>query len=360
MIHRDLLFNIQNNSASLLISEIQKTGFVQEIFSKSARVPSLVRVLTDSGANTKIICKKISTIADSTLKKLIHFAIAEIGQPPLKFSFTALGSEGREEQTLLTDQDNAIIYEDTDDKKLAEEAEQYFLKLGKMVCTWMNKCGYTFCPGEIMAMNPKWNKPVSVWKKYFKKWITNSSPQDLREINVFFDFRTVYGEKSLTDDLSNFIYAQIADQPSFLQYIARNALLYKPPIGFFGNIQLESGGEKPSTFNIKDPIHLLVNFARIYSLKHNISETNTLNRLYHLLKADVITDSTYREMADIYDYLMKSRFKHQVESIRMNLKPDNNINPGKLTEVEHHMLKYIFSQINNFQKKLSFDFTGNA
>jgi PAS domain S-box-containing protein len=359
-IHRDLLFNIQNNSASLLISEIQRTDFVQEIFPKHTRVPSLVRVLTDSGANSKIICRKISAIADSILKKLIQFAIAEIGRPPLRFSFMSLGSEGREEQTLLTDQDNAIIYEDTGDKKLAEEAEQYFLKFGKMICTWMNKCGYSFCPGEIMAMNPKWNKPISSWKKYFEKWINNSSPQDLMEINVFFDFRTVYGEKNLTSDLRNFIHAQITSQPSFLQYIARNALLYKPPIGFFGKILLESGGEKPSTFNIKDSIHLLVNFARIYSLKHNVSETNTLNRLYHLLKANVITDSTYREMVEVYDYLMKSRFRHQVKSIRMNLKPDNNIDPRELTEVEHHMLKYIFSQINNFQKKLSFDFTGNA
>lgn len=359
-IHRNLLFKIQDNSASLLISEIQRTDFVQEIFSKYTRVPSLVRVLTDSGANSKIICRKISTIADSILKKLIQFAITEIGQPPVKFSFMVLGSEGREEQTLKTDQDNAIIYEDIGDKKLAEEAEQYFLKLGTKVCNWLNKCGYPFCPGEIMAMNPKWNKPVSGWKRYFRKWINNSNPRDLMDVNIFFDFRTIDGDKSITDDLRSFIYAEIAGQPSFLQYIARNALQYKSPIGFFGNIQLESGGEKPSTFNIKDPIQLLVNFCRIYSLKYNISETNTLNRLYHLLKANVITDSTYREFIEVYDYLMKCRFRHQVESIRNNSKPDNNIDPVELTELEIHMLKYIFSQINNFQKKLSFDFTGSA
>lgn len=360
VIQRDLLFNIQNNSASLLISEIRETGFVRDIFSKQNRVPSLIKVLSDSGANTKIICRKISTIADSILKKLIGFAIKELGEPPSEFCFIALGSEGREEQTLLTDQDNAIIYAGHKDKKEAAKSEKYFLELGELVCTWMDKSGYRFCQGNIMAMNPKWNKPVSDWRKYFKKWIEDSTPEDLRDVNIFFDFRAVYGDKGFADDLRGFINILIADNPSFLQYIARNSLLYKPPIGFFGNILLETGGEKPSTFNIKDSIQLIVNFARIYSLKHNISETNTLKRLYQLNKVGELADSSFREMDEVYDYLMRTRFRHQVEAIKGGNKPDNNINPKELTEIEQHMLKYIFSQISNFQKKISFDFTGSA
>jgi len=360
VIHRDLLFNIQNNSASLLISEIQNADIVQDIFPLQKRVPSLVKVLSDSGANSKIICRKISTITDSILKKLISFAVRELGDPPLEFSFITLGSEGREEQTLLTDQDNAIIYEDPKGGKDAAEAAKYFLKLGELVCTWMDKSGYTFCPGEMMAMNPKWNKPVSEWKKYFKNWITKSTPEDLLKVSIHFDFRPVHSGDILTGELREFIGSLIAENPSFLQYISRNALLYKPPIGFFGKILLESGGEKPSTFNIKDSIHLIVNFARIYALKYNLSETNTLNRLYQLNKVGELTDSSFREMDEVYDYLMRTRFRHQVEAIKNNAKPDNNINPKELTELEQHMLKYIFSQINNFQKKLSFDFTGSA
>jgi len=360
VIHRDLLFSIQNNSASLLISEIQKTNIVQDIFPMQKRVPSLVKVLSDSGANSKIICRKISTITDSILKKLINFAVRELGDPPLKFSFMTLGSEGREEQTLLTDQDNAIIYEDPKDEKEAVEAAKYFLKLGELVCTWMDKSGYTFCPGNIMAMNPKWNKPVSEWRKYFKNWITKSTPEDLLKVSIHFDFRPVHGEDVMTIELREFINSLISENLSFLQYISRNALLYKPPIGFFGNILLESGGEKPSTFNIKDSIQLIVNFARIYALKHNISETNTMKRLYQLNRSGELTDSSFREMEEVYDYLMRTRFRHQVEAIKNNTKPDNDINPKELTELEQHMLKYIFSQINNFQKKLSFDFTGSA
>lgn len=360
VIHRDLLFRIQNNSASLLISEIQNADIIQDIFPMQKRVPSLVKVLSDSGANSKIICRKISTITDSILKKILNFAVKELGDPPLEFCFMTLGSEGREEQTLLTDQDNAIIYEDPKDEKDAAEAEKYFLKLGELVCTWMEKSGYAFCPGNMMAMNPKWNKPVSEWRKYFKNWITKSTPEDLLEVSIHFDFRPVNGDDVLTIELRKFINSLISENPSFLQYISRNALLYKPPIGFFGKILLESGGEKPSTFNIKDSIHLIVNFARIYALKNNISETNTLNRLYQLNRSGELTDSSFREMEEVYDYLMRTRFRHQVKAIKNNTKPDNDINPKELTELEQHMLKYIFSQINNFQKKLSFDFTGSA
>lgn len=360
MIQRDLLFSIQNNSASLLVSEIRKAVYAADIFPMQKRIAPLVKVLSDSGANSKIICRKIATITDSILKKLINFAIAELGEPPVKFCFMAMGSEGREEQTLLTDQDNAIIYEDIKDKKSASDAEKYFLKMGQLVCTWMDKSGYPFCPGNIMAMNPKWNKPVSVWKKYFSDWITKSTPEDLLEVNIFFDFRPVFGAAEFTNELRDHIASQIEKSLPFLQYIARNALLYKPPIGFFGNILLESGGDKPSTFNIKDPLNLMVNFIRVYSLQNNVMETNTVSRLHQLNKSGVITDSLDREMEEVYDFLMRTRFRHQVEAIKNDMKPDNNINPKELTEAELHMLKYIFSQINNFQKKLSFDFTGTA
>ncbi len=360
VIQRDLLFSIQNNSASLLVSEIRRSEYVTDIFPMRKRIDPLVKILSDSGANSKIIYRKIATITDSILKKLINFAVAELGEPPVKFCFMAMGSEGREEQTLITDQDNAIIYEDISDKRVAADAEKYFLKMGQLVCTWMDKSGYPFCPGNIMAMNPKWNKPSSVWKKYFKDWITKSTPEDLLEVNIFFDFRPVCGSTEFTDELRTYINSQIAKNPPFLQYIARNALLYKPPIGFFGNILLESGGDKPSTFNIKDPLNLMVNFIRVYSLQNNVVETNTLNRLYQLNKSGVINDPLAREMEEVYDFLMRTRFRHQVEAIKKDLEPDNNINPKELTDAELHMLKYIFSQINNFQKKLSYDFTGSA
>ena len=124
------------------------------------------------------------------------YYVQEIGQPPVKFAFMVMGSEGRKEQTLKTDQDNAIIFEDVNEEEL-ESVNAYFLKLGEHVCNMLDKTGYDFCDGDIMAKNPKWCQPVSIWKKYFKEWIYNASSKALLQISIFFDFRFGYGDISL-------------------------------------------------------------------------------------------------------------------------------------------------------------------
>ena len=211
-----------------------------------------------------------------------------------------------------------------------------------------------------MARNPKWCQPLSGWKKHFHGWINEAEPQDLLEVNIFFDFRCVYGKKELTSQLRIYIDGLLKARPVFFQFIARNALLYKPPIGFFGNIVVDSSGENPSTFDIKESIKPIVNFARLYALKHGIEEINTLDRLYRLYGSDVLNKSSYEEIVKVYDYLMQMRFKHQAMALNENLKPDNFINPRLLTDIEHTLLKNMFSQIGNFQKRLSYDFTGTA
>ncbi|MCP4152399.1 MAG: CBS domain-containing protein, partial [bacterium] len=354
------LFHMQRSSSSFLIREIHEAGEVEEIITTHNRLPRLVKALIDTGSNSKNICRIITAVSDAIVERLIQFAIDEMGPPPAKFAFVALGSEGREEQTLFTDQDNAIIYEDLAEPEAEAAARDYFLKLGEKVCLWLDKCGYRLCEGEIMANNPKWCQPLSKWKAHFSKWINTANPQDLLEINIFFDFRPVYGSREFTKELRAYIDTLIAATPAFLQYIARNALLYKPPLGFFGKIVVESSGENPSTFDIKDSMKPIVNFARIYVLKNNINETNTQQRLHRLYTENILNKSSYDEIVKVYDYLMQMRFKHQAKALSENREPDNFINPGKLTDIEHSLVKNTFSQINNFQKRLSYDFTGTA
>lgn len=360
IISNEQLMHIQRNTSAYLIKEIHEAPSVDEIVIARNRLPRLVKALIDSGANSRSVCRIITAVSDSILERLIQFAIDELGPPPAEFAFVALGSEGREEQTLLTDQDNAIIYQDIDNPDEAKTAREYFLKFGGKVCDWLDRCGYSLCKGDMMAKNPKWCQPLAKWKKYFNQWIHTANPQDLLEINVFFDFRCLYGQKEFTNQLKTYIQKLIGDTPAFLQYIARNALLYKPPIGFFGKIVVDSSGEKPSTFDIKEAIKPMVNFARIYSLKHDIIETNTQERLQRLYAQNVINRSSHDEIIKVYDYLMQIRFKHQAGALNENRNPDNLINPKTLTDIEQSLLKNTFSQINNFQKRLSYDFTGTA
>jgi len=352
--NRDLL-HFHQYSSSLLIREIHEAESVETLTDAHERLPRLIKTLIDSGAKSANITKLISKVSDLINEKIITFAIEELGPPPADFSFLALGSEGRSEQTLVTDQDNAIIYEDVEEEK-KEATQVYFMALGEKVCKNLAQVGYRLCEGEIMAMNPKWCQPFSAWKNYFHHWITEATAQDLLEIQIFFDFRNLYGTQKLTEELRHYIGNLMQKNQLFLITFALNALQYKPLIGLFGKIVVGSSDGKPESFNIKNAMKLLLNFARIYSLEHNISETNTLLRLKKLYELGAIKKSTYKETIDVYNYLMQSRLKHQIIMMDSHLPPDNFIDPKSLTDIELAMLKRALFHLNEIQAKISSHF----
>ena len=356
--NRDLL-HFHQYSSSLLIREIHEADSVDTLAEAHDRLPRVIKTLIDSGAKSENITKLISKVSDLINEKIITFAIEELGPLPADFSFIALGSEGRAEQTLVTDQDNAIIYEDVEEDK-KEETHAYFMALGEKVCKNLDQAGYRLCKGEIMAMNPKWCQPLSSWKNYFYHWITEATPQNLLEINIFFDFRTLHGKRRFTDELRQYIDDLLQKNRPFFIYFAQNALIYKPPIGFFGKIVVGSSDKKPETFNIKNAMKLLLNFARIYSLQHNIAETNTLLRMKKLYEIGAIKKNTYEETTEVYNYLMQIRLKHQTIMMNNNLPPDNFINPKSLTDIELAMLKRALSHLSDIQTKISFHFKGSG
>ena len=356
--NQDLL-QAHSYSPALLLSEINKAGSIKEIVAAHERLPRLIKALIDCGANANNITRTRTAISDSIVDRLICLAVDELGPVPAKFAFMALGSEGREEQTLKTDQDNAIIYEDLPPER-TQKAAEYFLQLGEKVCTWLDRAGYEFCKGDVMAKNPKFCQPLSKWKEQFKSWIAEATPQDFREFNIFFDFRCLHGEKKYTGELKNYIKTLMHNNAPFFQHFAQQALQQKPPLGFFGKIIVETSGDKPRTFNVKDAILPIVNFARLYALHSGIDETNTLDRLNILFEKSILNRADYREIVVSYNYLMQMRFQHQAIAIAENIPPDNYIDPKQITSIEKSTLKHTFSQIAAIQKKISFDFAGEA
>ena len=359
IISSEELVTVQRHSTTYLRGEIDNAKSVEELVSAHDKLPRLVKVLIDSGARSRIISQIITSIFEAITDKLISFAIAELGEPPVKFAFVALGSVGRKEQTLISDQDNAIIYEDVP-VELEKSVHTYFHDFAIKVCDWLNECGYVYCPGEAMAKNPKWCQSISKWKEYFHTWITNSDQQDLIDLSIFFDFRSIYGDSELTVQLQKHIVKTADGQAGFFQHLAKNSLLHKPPVGLLGKIVVESKGEHHEKFDIKSAIMPISDFARIYALKNKVSNPNSLARLDGLLKKGIINKNTYEELKQAYNYLMQLRFKHQSDQIMENVSADNYINPNNLTQIDQKTLKNIFTQILSIQKKLSYDFTGEA
>ena len=346
------LLRFHNYSPAVLLQEIQRSSSQEEVAKGSERLPRLVRFLINSGTQPRNLTHIVSTFADTVADRLISFAIQELGPPPVPFAFMVFGSEGREEQTLLTDQDNSIIYENSS-HEISEEVENYFKELSEIVCKGLNNSGYRFCKGGSMAHNPRWRTSLSQWKKYFTQWIKEPNSQELLQFNIFFDFRGISGEVKLVNELRRYIQDILIHNQHFFFHLAKNTLQCKIPIGLFGQIVTDTSG-----LNIKEAMLPIVNFARLYALKNNIEDTNTVDRLQRLSVISVLKKDSYQELMQAYDFLMLLRYKHQARLISEHREPDNFINLKDLTHIELTTLKQAFSCIAMVQKRIKFDFPG--
>lgn len=354
------LVRLDRYSPVVLASEIKRARTLEDLEDTLSRLQVLVGSLIDSGALPRNVCRVVTAVSDAVTEKLIGLALEELGPAPLRFAFVALGSEGREEQTLATDQDNALIYEDPPAGVDGEAAADYFLELGRRVCDMLDAVGYAYCEGDMMARNPSWNQPLSTWKDYFTRWIKEPEDAELLKFNIFFDFRYIYGDSSLTRDLRRHVDGILEHQPAFFLHMAGNTLHYRPPVGVFGQIITGSAGSPPDTFDVKAAMLPIIGFARLYALQSRVEETNTLDRLDRLRALKVLREDNHQGIYQAYSYLMELRYKHQVQLLREGQPADNSINPKKLSQIEVGMVKEAFSQITAAQKKVSFDFRGAA
>ena len=354
------ILRAQQHSVSMLQAEIRVATCIDDLREGRAKLPFLVRSLIDSGTKVEHITRIMTSVSDAVLVRLVELGLREVGPPPRAFSFVVFGSEARGEQTLKTDQDNAIIYDDGAADE-AESLQAYFLRLGRSVCDGLDAVGYARCTGEVMASNPKWCKPLSEWRAHFSRCVMAADPQALLDMNVLFDFRSAYGEVRFAAALREHLRSMVAaDQHAFFFHLAETTLQFRPPLGFFGNIQLESGGGHPAAFNIKNAIIPVVNFARIYAIRHHIEETGTFDRLRRLVDRGVLLPSSHDELAQTFTLLMELRLAHQAARACAGAEPDNYIEMGELTQLQRSLLKKVFSDIGVFQARLRTDFAGTA
>ncbi len=193
-----------------------------------------------------------------------------------------MGSEGRGEQTLATDQDNAIVYENVEEKGWRAPFSTTSLKWEQRVNRDLDRVGYNYCKGDIMAKNPKWTQPLATWKNYFYQWLSTGNPQDILEAAIFFDFRYVYGEQSMVEELRDHV-TEISDNKSvFFYHMAQSVLKFKPPVNIFGNIVGDESRSDELNLDIKKVMLPVITFIRLYSIREKITNTNSLERLGEL------------------------------------------------------------------------------
>jgi CBS domain-containing protein len=352
-----LLTDDQAQSPFLFIQSVKQSQAVPALKRRWEQVPEMVYQLLNRGVKPEIVNQVITTVSDTIALKLIEGAIAELGPPPARFVYMVLGSEGRQEQTLLTDQDNAIIYEDKANEQ-RELVRAYFLKFAERVSDQLNAIGFSYCEGGFMAKNPKWTHSLSHWKRNYVAWMTEANPEAGMQFAASFDCRYLYGDAEIMDELHTFLDVELQKpRERFFHYMAVNALQYEPPLTFFRNIRTFAVGSQ-QVFNLKRTMSPIVDLVRMYALRHRIFATNTGERLEALRAAGAFTERETQELLQAYYYLMGVRLKKQAaQLISDHLTPDNFLDPKTLTKVEQVTLKEIFKVISDFQLKIKVGFT---
>ncbi|GAA4333175.1 DUF294 nucleotidyltransferase-like domain-containing protein [Mucilaginibacter gynuensis] len=356
---RNKLLSEQAQSPLVFIQSVKSAVSDDELKRKWDAVPAFVNQLLQRGVHAQIANQVVTTIADTIAQKVIEHVIAGLGQPPAKFVFMVLGSEGRKEQTFKTDQDNAIIYEDKANEH-RELVRDYFLEFATQVSTKLDTIGFSFCTGGFMAQNPKWTHSLSHWKKNYEEWMDESVPETVINFSTFFDCRTIYGDDTIMDELHDFLGEKLQEPLGRLFFhMAKNALQYEPPLTFFNNIRTFTKDSR-EVFDIKKAMSPIVDLVRVYALKNSIFEVNTGERMKALKEKSIFTDAEYNELTQSYYFLMSMRLKNQtIQLLHDHTSPDNYIDISGLSKIERVTLKEIFKVIQNFQTKIKLTFTSS-
>ncbi|MFD2248227.1 DUF294 nucleotidyltransferase-like domain-containing protein [Pontibacter ruber] len=348
----DLLL-AQGNNPAVLITEIRQTKDINSLPAIRDRAEELVLKYLEQEVSISFIANIITEINDAIIVRALQHAEQELGEPPLRYCWLSLGSEGREEQLLRTDQDNALLFEDQHAAG-EKEAQAYFLKLADIVNEILISCGFEKCPADMMARNPKWCQPLHTWKQYFYHWIHEPTEESLLHASIFFDYRPVYGDFNLSRQLTSYIYEHISQEHIFLPYLAKHALQSPPPLSFFRNFIVERGGEHKDSFDIKlRAMTPLVDAARVLTLDNHITgENNTFKRFAKLAELEPKNALLYQEAAMAYEIMMRYR---ALNGLR-NHTSGRYLNPNQLNKLERQALRNTFKPISDIQELLQVRF----
>lgn len=298
-----------SNNPSFLIKEVKRARDAEKLKDIRQKSQGLMKRYLDQHIPVFFISKIISTINEAICQKAIELSLEEMGYAaPSSFSWLAIGSQGRREQLLLTDQDNALVFADVSEE-LKDETKSYFLKLASLVTSKLNVVGFELCPAEMMASNPKWCLSLNEWKKQFNNWITKPDEDKIMLSTIFFDYDGVYGDNELVDAMSESIFESIDHYEIFLNFLALNALKNPPPLSFFRQFLVEHDGEHKDMFDIKArAIMPLVDAARLLVLSKNLkSFNNTILRFQKLAELESQNKDLFNACADAFKILLRFR-----------------------------------------------------
>nr|WP_321253420.1 DUF294 nucleotidyltransferase-like domain-containing protein [uncultured Ruegeria sp.] len=333
------------NSAEI-VRRIARAQSAEEMALVTAEIPQLLVQLVAGGNRHEIVTRLITDIADTATRRLLVLAEDKFGPPPVPYLWLACGSQGRQEQTGVSDQDNCLMLDD----QVTDAQMPYFADLAKFISDGLDTCGYFYCPGDMMATNPRWCQPVRVWRDYFKGWIAKPNPEAQMLASVMFDLRPIGGAFELFSDLQADTLGAASANSIFVAHMISNSLKHTPPLGLLRGFATIRSGEHRNTLDLKhNGVVPVVDLARIYSLQGQFTEANTRARLKAAEVGGVLSPAGARDLLDAYDLIAETRLEHQVRQIKAAKDPDNYLPPSDLSDFERSHLRDAFVVVKTMQ-----------
>ncbi|MBX3604925.1 MAG: CBS domain-containing protein [Piscinibacter sp.] len=341
----------QSASAVVLAGEIHAQDDLAGLQRASARIRQLQRMLAAADATAYATGHIVTAITDALTKRLIHLAERRLGPPPVAYAWVAAGSQARSEQTARSDQDNCMVLADDFD---AARDTAYFDALAREVCSGLDACGYVFCPGEMMAMTPRWRQTRRQWMATLRHWVEEPDPTALMLTCVFFDMRAVHGAAALVEEVCADALSRTRGHGIFLAHMARNALSRRPPLGLFGGISAPRSGEHRGTVDLKMlGVVPIVDLARVYALAGGHTPVNTHDRLAQAARSGEVSEQGAHDLRDALEYLAALRIQHQARQLDAGRPVDNLLVLHELSNFERTQLRDAFRVVQGLQDVLA-------
>jgi len=325
----DLLRSLHTDPVYATATLARKSD-ISEIAEIAQNARRIVGRFIDRGDSGEEVSKLLTAVADAVTRRLVALAEEKLGPPPVSYAIAVLGSHGRGEMGLASDQDNALVLADDYD---ADVHADYFAALSDEICTNLDRVGYPLCTGDMMASNPAWRMTKSQWLRTFHGWITVPEAEALLHAQTFFDMRGVAGDVQLVEELRA-AYLPLAQGSQRLHaHLAKLAAWREPPLGFFRGLVLEKGGEHAETLDIKKGgTAAVVQIARLFAVAAGLPQQSTRERLAASAGAGSVSRQGAQDLADAFEFLCTVQLHHQQAQFNAGTQPNNHIYPKRLSK----------------------------
>lgn len=341
----------------MLSREIARATSLDALAALGMRVAGLAHRLVGEGGSAYDVGQLISELNDRMVARVLALAadgLAASGEPAprVKYCWLSFGSEARREQTLRTDQDNGLVFADLP-ADASEEAARYFLRLAREAVRGLVHIGVPPCPGDIMASNPRWCQPLSIWRAYFHRWITDPTRDQVLEASVHFDVRPVAGASELGRSLAGLLHDDAPRHRGFIRLLAGDVVERRVPLTFLGHLAIPRTGPHRGAVDLKGAGTIqLVGAARVHALELGLWETNTIDRFRAAQGHGLYSAEEGREITDAAQHLMRLRLLHQLDQYARGEVADNFVAPAQLSHADQVLLREALRTVGHVQAKL--------